>query len=114
MRQKRVIQTFVLKKMGNRYTSCRIPLLERIQLELKMLHGLHLLLLCACLFGVVVYASILEKRPSYWLGLLNTHTSIIDLGDGSLAGIKTPDDLSLYLTDLSAGNAQCYLQTVLV
>jgi len=110
----RVIQTFVLKKMGVRCTLGRIPLLERIQLELKMLRGLRLLLLCACLFGVVVYADILEKRPSYWLGLLNTYTSIFDLRDESLAGIKTPDDLFLYFTDLSAGNAQCCLQTVLV
>jgi len=69
-----------------------------------MLRGLRLLLLCACLFGVVVYAAILEKRSSDRLGLLNTYTSIFDLGDENLAGIKTPNDLFSYLKDVLAAS----------
>jgi hypothetical protein len=48
----------------------RSALLERVQLELDLLRGLRLLLLCACIFSIVVYAANIEKRSEYRLGLL--------------------------------------------
>jgi len=61
---------------------------------------------CACNASRKKNAAILEKRSSDRLGLLNTYTSIFDLGDENLARIKMPDDLFSYhdLKDVSVAS----------
>jgi len=61
-RAARLIQRMVVAKYADRNTLGRLRLLERIQLELNMIRGLRLLLLCGVIFGVVAYAANLEKR----------------------------------------------------
>lgn len=65
-----LVQKIVSMKYRDRNSMHRPALLERVQLELDLLRGLRLLLLCACIFGIVVYAANIEKRSPYRLGLL--------------------------------------------
>ena len=63
-------QRMVSLKYAARSSMSRPALLERVKLELELLRGLRLLLLCAAVFSIVVYASSIEKRSEYRLGLL--------------------------------------------
>jgi hypothetical protein len=60
----------------------------------------RLLLLCICMFGVVIWAAIIESQAPVRLGLLNTYKILFSLDD-SLAQIKTLGDLSDYLKTVS-------------
>ncbi len=64
----------------------RQPLIDRLQLELNLMRGLRLLVLCALMFGLVIYAANLELRSAQRLGLLNTYTTIFELNPDDLAG----------------------------
>lgn len=63
-------QRIVSLKYADRSSMSRPALLERVKLELELLRGLRLLLLCAAVFSIVIYASSIEKRSEYRLGLL--------------------------------------------
>ena len=78
----------------------RIGLLERLDLELQLKRGLRQLLLCAMLFGLVVYSTVLEKQNPKRLGLLKVYQSVFNLDD-SLASITTIDDLRDYTVSVS-------------
>ena len=65
-----LVQRIVSRKYAKRSSMCRSALLERVDLELDLLRGLRLLLLCGCIFYLVVYAANIEKRSAYRLGLL--------------------------------------------
>ena len=59
----------------------RNKLLERLELELQLQHGFRLLILCILMFGIVIYASLIESQAQTRLGILcmhvptHTHTS---------------------------------------
>ena len=65
-----LVQRMVQRKYANRSSMCRTALLERVDLELDLLHGLRLLMLCGCIFILVVYSANIEKRSPYRQGLL--------------------------------------------
>ena len=65
------------------------------------MRGLRLLLLCALMFGLVIYAAKIELRSAQRLGLLNTYTTIFALNPDDLAAMKTPDAFFDYLKQLS-------------
>ena len=67
-----------------------------------MLRGLRLLLLCGCIFVVVLLAANLEKRHWNRLGLLQTYSTVFALNDKSLSAIKTPDQFFEYLHFVSS------------
>ena len=96
-----VLQRAALKKLiGHDCIFKRDALLERLHLEIKLMRGLRLLVLCVCMFAVVIFAAIHEKQGSTRLGLLNTYKSLFQLDD-SLAEIKTINDLFAYLRMVS-------------
>jgi hypothetical protein len=78
----------------------RIGLLDRLALELQLKRGLRNLLLCAVLFSLVVYSTIVEKQNAKRLGLLHVYKSVFNLDD-SLADIATIDDLQDYVGSVS-------------
>ena len=65
-----LVQRFVTRKHADRSSMSRSALLERIDLELDLLRGLRQLILCGCIFILVVYSANIEKRSPYRLGLL--------------------------------------------
>ena len=93
----RVMQNAALKYMlGKGYVLNNSMLLERLHLELQLQRGLRLLVLCMCMFGVVILAAVQERQGPDRLGLLSTYKSLFHLDD-SLAEIKTIDNLFDYL-----------------
>ena len=46
----------------------RKALLQRLQLELDLQRGLRLLVLCICMFAVVIAASVIQSQASVRLG----------------------------------------------
>ena len=92
-----VLQRSALKRLlGGGIVLKNEMLLERIHLELQLQRGLRLLVLCMCMFGVVILAAVQERQGPARLGLLHTYKSLFQLDD-SLAEIKTIDDLFEYL-----------------
>jgi len=92
-----VMQNAALKYLlGQGYVLNNAMLLERLHLELQLQRGLRLLVLCMCMFGVVILAAVQERQGPDRLGLLSTYKSLFHLDD-SLAEIKTIDNLFDYL-----------------
>ena len=100
------LQRFWLNKYGDKNSLRRPALVERMQLELNLLRGLRLLLLCACMFFLVIFAANLEKRSGYRLGLLTTYKDLFGLTDENLSAITTPDAL-LSTCPTYRGKADC-------
>ena len=75
-----VLQRCALKKLlGGKHRFKTESLIERIQLELKLMRGLRLLALCLCMFAVVIFAAVQERQGSTRLGLLNTYSSLFQV-----------------------------------
>jgi hypothetical protein len=64
----------------------RQPLIDRLKLELDLMRGLRLLILCALMFMLVIFAANMELRSAQRLGLLHTNTTIFALNPDDLEG----------------------------
>jgi len=77
----------------------RKPVLERLALELNMQRGLRLLFLCIFMFGIVIYASMVESQSTIRMGTLRTFRAMFDTE--GLSAINTREALAEYLQFVS-------------
>eukprot|EP00961_Rhodomonas_salina_P241206 3259438-Rhodomonas_salina.1 len=78
----------------------RWALCQRLSLEMELMRGIRMLILCAIMFSLVIYAAVIESQGPRRLGLLSSYQSLFELDD-SLAQLKTPENFFSFLRSVS-------------
>jgi len=96
-----LLQRTMSKKVHKRTSLARLPLIERVELELALFRGLRVLFLCMFMFLLVIYAAILEGRSQQKLGLVNTYAGVFGLDAENLMGLTTRAAFFDFIVELS-------------